>query len=184
MSVIKYDKVILKKELGDRLRTVGQEFEIANITEDKYLLRDAKTKVAIATVDIAEFEEYFEKPEEMVGWTPWVAIFDKIEGGIDAFYRTRGDKKVQVRLVKDKKPNEKYILKEASCNTMDEFNLFFGITMAYKRCLIEHLKREEAEQTKLVAEQTRKLDEIRNELKDNKRQVSQMINSLPEEGTK
>lgn len=183
MSVIKYDKVILKKELGDRLRMVGQEFEIANITEDKYLLRDAKTKVAIATVDIAEFEEYFEKPEKMVEWTPWTAIFDGISGGIDAFYRTKG-KKVQVRLVRDKKPNEKYILKEASCNTMDEFNLFFGITLAYKRCLIEHLKREEAEQTKLVAEQTRKLDEIRNELKDSKRYISQMINSLPEEGTK
>lgn len=183
MSVVRYDKVILKKELGDKLRMVGQEFEIANITEDKYLLRDANTKVAIATVNITEFEEYFEEPEKMVEWTPWVAIFDRIDGGIDAFYRVKG-KKVQVRLVKDKKPNEKYILKEASCNTMDEFNLFFGIQLAYKRCLIEHLEREEARQTKLVAEQTKILNEIRNEIKDGKRYISQMINSLPEEGTK
>lgn len=178
MSVIKYDKVILKKELGDRLRMVGQEYEIANITEDKYLLRDVKTKVAIATVDIAEFEEYFEKPENMVEWTPWTAIFKKADGSIDAFYRCKG-KKVQVKML-DKKSNDKsFIRAEASCNlpANDEFNLYFGVQLAYKRCQIKYLEREKAEYTRL-------LHQIENDLKDSKRYVSQMINSLPEEGTK
>lgn len=61
------------------------------------------------------------------GWTPWQSIVG-FNGQTDAEYRTNG-KKTQVRFLIDK------VRAESCCDNRDEFNLSFGIRMAYLRCL-------------------------------------------------
>lgn len=127
---------------------------------------------------ILENELGDENPVGVTEWTPWMAIFKKVDGSIDAFYRRKG-KKVEVKMLDKKNSDKSFIKAEASCNlpANDEFNLYFGISLAYERCKVKYLKRERAEHTRL-------LHQIENELKDSNRYISQMINSLPEEGVK
>lgn len=123
MNIFRNDRVVLIKEF-ENMKQVGNEYEVANITETAVVLRDAKTKVAICAVNIPSFEEYFKKQEDVTGWTKWQGFSDET-GKTVGVYRTNF-RKVQVRI-------NGGIQGEASCNRTDEFNLFFGINLAYLR---------------------------------------------------
>lgn len=168
MSVLKYDRVVLIKEF-EKLRTVGETYEIANIIEESFILRNAETKIAVGVINIKDFEEYFKKEEEVKSWTPWT-VFNTNDGRV-AFYRTNR-RKVEV----------KYdgVKSTAYCSKADEFNLYFGITLAYRRCLVKQsikLKKK-TEENKRMLETV--LEQIESEIKDNKTFIKRMINSLEE----
>ena len=130
MNIFRNEKVVLMKPMG-ALQTVGETYEVANITDTAIVLRDAKTKIAIGAVDINDIDKYFEKPENIKGWTPWQRLVDQ-RGNTIAFYRTNR-KKVQVRAADGFRG-------EATCNKCDEFNLYFGLSLAMKRCELKMLK--------------------------------------------
>lgn len=143
MNIIKNDRVILIKEM-DSLKIVGQEFEVANIIrDDTIVLRDAKSKTAVCSIDIESFDEYFAKQEVKMGWTKWTRIVDP-DGNMIAEYRTN-QKKVEVRIPNnmidsDIGSNGRVIHSTATCSQGDEFNLSFGIQLAYLRCERKWLK--------------------------------------------
>ena len=130
MNIMRNDKVILTKAMGN-LQVVGETFEVANVTETAVILRNASNKVAVGAIDITMFDQYFKKPEEVKGWTPWQRLVDPI-GNTIAFYRTNW-KKVQVRTSDD-------IRGEATCNKCDDFNLYVGLHIAMNRCEVKALK--------------------------------------------
>lgn len=164
-SILKYDRVVLIKEFG-KMKMVGEVYEVANITETAFVLRDAKNKVAVGAINIKDLEEYFKKEEEVSGWTPWTPVLAK-DGSIELFYRTN-HKKVQVRLV------ENGIKGESSCNTIDDFNLYFGIKLAYTRLRTKLLK-----DNKKLCEDN--LKAINSEIKENEKYMKQMVDSLKKE---
>lgn len=163
MNVMRNDKVILVKSF-ENLEVVGMEYEVANIIEDKVVLRDATTKVAVGVVDIVSFGEYFKKPEEVKGWTKWYGLLNE-EGDVIASYRTNF-KKVQVR-------TNNGVRSEASCMAEDEFNLMFGIRLAYTRCVHKNLKAMEKE-----CEYTLKV--VRSEKVESKNMIKKLLRSLEE----
>ena len=133
-TTLKFDRCILVKELNERFKKVGEIYEIANVLDEAFLLRDGKTRTAIGVVSFADFEKCFTKEEEFKGWTPWCPLTG-FDGQTDAVYRTNR-KKVQVKFLTNK------VRAEASCNKKeDEFNLFFGVQMAYLRALNKSLKK-------------------------------------------
>lgn len=131
MNIVRFDKVVLVKEL-ENLKSTGKEYEVANITNISVIVRDAKTKVAICSVDIDKFDQYFKKVEDAKGWTNWQRLMGANNDTM-ASYRTNY-KKVQVRLIDGTKS-------EATCHVEDKFNLMFGIRLAYLRCCNKLLKR-------------------------------------------
>lgn len=162
-TTLKFDRVVLTKELNDKFKQVGEVFEVANILDDSFLLRDARTRIAVGVVNFEDFGNHFTNEEKHKGWTPWTQ-FIGFDGQNDAFYRTNG-KKVQVRFLTSK------IKSEACCCKDDEFNLAFGIRIAYLRCL-----------NKVLAEQRGKYEEsvktINSEIAENETILKKMINSL------
>lgn len=124
MNVVRNDKVVLVKEFGE-LKTIGESYEVANVTDTAIVLRNVVTKIAVCAVNIDNFDEYFTKQENVKGWTPWQRLVDEASNTI-AFYRTNY-KKVQVK-------TNNYRA-EATCNKGDNFNLYFGIQLAYARCM-------------------------------------------------
>ena len=48
-TVLMYDRCVLTQELNEKIKKVGDVFEIANVFEDSFLLRDGKTRTALAT---------------------------------------------------------------------------------------------------------------------------------------
>lgn len=163
-TTLKFDRVILTKELNERLKQVGDVFEIANIFDGSFLLRDAKTKLAIGTVSFEDFEKHFVHEENFKGWTNWQR-FNGYDGQNDCMYRTNG-KKVQVKFLTDK------VRAESCCHKENEFNLAFGLQSAYLRCLNKAL---EIKKKKCEEE----LKKIEMEIIDNERIIQKMINSLP-----
>lgn len=160
MSILKYDRVILTKEL-DKMVNIGEAYEVAIVNEDSFLMRDARTKVAMGVISLEEFYNHFRKPEDIKGWTPWVKFTDK--DGDAAFYKTN------FRKVMVKCGNTKAV---ASCNMAeDDFNLHFGIRIAYGRCINKMLKKEKEECEK-------RLKDIQSEMKDNLVLMRNMIASL------
>lgn len=121
-TIIRNDKVILVKEFG-KLKMIGQTFEVANITDKAVVIRDERTKVAVAAVDIEEFDIYFKKVID--GWSDWTVLVAQ-NGVTMGWYRTNG-KKVQVKTNNGERA-------EATCNKTDEFNLYIGVNMAFNRC--------------------------------------------------
>ena len=162
-STLKFDRVILTKELNDRFRRVGDVFEIASISNDSFLLRDGKTRVALGVVSFEDFEKCFVKENEFKGWTAWTPLTG-FDGQTDALYKTNR-KKVIVKFLTDKTKAE------ACCNKADDFNLFFGVQMAYMRCLNKALLKRKASYEK-------KLKEINSEIADNNKIIEKMIGSL------
>lgn len=162
-TVLKFDKVVLVKELNDKFKKVGEVFEIANILDDSFLLRDTKTRVAIGVVSFSDFEKYFVHKENFKGWTSWTQ-FIGYDGHSDCFYRTN-HRKVQVKFVTDNVKAESY------CCKGDVFNLSFGIQLAYLRCI----NKAKAKKTYKLQEEIYKLDR---EILDNIRTERKMINSL------
>lgn len=162
-SVLKFDRVILTKELNERFCKVGEVFEIAVVMEGSFLLREASTKVAIGVISFDDFERCFTKEEAFKGWTKWTKMTG-LNGQSDVFYRTNG-KKVQVRFLKDK------VRSEASCHMLDEFNLFTGISIAYLRCVNKVLLKNKVEHEKA-------LNEIDIELMDNNKTIKNILSKL------
>lgn len=130
MNIMRNDKVVLTKVMGN-FQVVGETFEVANVTETAVVLRNERTRVAVGAIDIDMFDQYFKKPEEAKGWTDWQRLVDQ-RGNTIAFYRTNW-KKVQVRSIDG-------VRAEATCNKCDEFNLYFGLSIAMKRCELKELK--------------------------------------------
>lgn len=163
-TVLKYDRVVLVKELNERIKKVGETYEIANVLDEAFLLRDSKTRTAVGVVSFEDFEKHFVKEEDAKGWTSWTPLTG-FDGHNDAFYKTNG-KKVQVKFLTDK------IRAEASCNKKeDDFNLTFGIHMAYLRCLNKALGKK---QKRLEDE----LRAVKIELAENNNIMKRMTESL------
>lgn len=161
MFILRNDKVVLIKEFGE-LKIVGETFEIANITDTAVVLRDARNKIAVGAIDIAVFDQYFKKPEEVKGWTSWQRLVDQL-GNTIAFYRTN-QKKVQVRTTED-------IRAEATCNKCDEFNLAFGIRLAMTRCELKMLKH-------IHSEYTQVMERMNGDIKMKEDMIRKMIKSI------
>lgn len=163
-TILKFDRVVLTKELNEKFKKVGEEFEIANVLDDSFLLRDTKTRVAIGVVSFEDFDKCFVAAENFKGWTQWVAITG-FNGQTDAYYRTNR-RKTQVKFITDKVRAEACLNKKE-----DEFNLYFGIQLAYLRCL-----------NKAMAKKSDKLQEeiymLDREIYDNIKLEKKMINSL------
>ena len=171
-TVLKFDRVILTKELNGRFKKVGEAFEIANILvanesanieSNFFLLRDAKTRVAVGVVSLEDFERCFVKEENYKGWTPWTS-FTGYDGQNDVLYRTNR-RKTQVKFARDN------VRAESCCCADDEFNLGFGVQIAYLRCLNKVLsqKKKEAED---------QLKRIKCDIAENNTMIGNMISSL------
>lgn len=162
-TTLNYERVVLVKELNEKFRKVGEVFEVANIFEDSFLLRDGRTRIAIGTVNFKDFENCFVHEANFKGWTKWMPL-TSFNGQTDAFYRTNR-KKTQIKFLTDK------VRAESCCHVSDEFNLHFGIQTAYLRALNKaHLKK--------VMEYTEKIKEIKSEIADNANIIKRMVNSL------
>lgn len=162
-TTLKFDRVILIKELDEKIKKVGDVFEIASIFDNSFLLRDGKTKVAVGVISFEDFEKHFVKEDKFKGWTRWIPLTG-FDGQTDAMYRTNR-KKVQVKFLTDK------VRAEASCNKLDEFNLFFGVQTAYLRCLNKALEKKKVEYE--IA-----LNNVNHDIAENTKILKQMINSI------
>lgn len=163
-TTIKFDRVVLVKEFNDKIKKVGEVFEIANILDGSFLLREEKSKVAVGVITFADFEKHFVHEENFKGWTNWCPLAG-YDGQSDAFYRTNG-RKVQVKFLTDK------IRAESCCNKVNDFNLAFGIQLAYLRALNKaYLKK--------ATKYEEALKQIDMEMVDNERIIKKMVNSLP-----
>lgn len=162
-TILSLDIVILTKEMNGKVKKVGEVFEIANVIDGAFVLRDAKTKVAIGVVSFEDFDKYFVREEEFKGWTSWTPLTG-FDGQTDALYRTN-KKKVQVKFLTDG------TRAEAACCKGDDFNLFFGIQIAYLRCM-----------NKALEKKKKRLEEEVNltwqDIADNKNIIKRMVNSL------
>lgn len=169
-TTLKFDKVVLVKELNDNIKKVGEVFEIANILDDSFLLRDSKTRVAVGIVSFEDFEKHFIHAENFKGWTQWTPLTG-FDGQSDVCYRTNR-RKVQVKFITDK------VRAESSKHKDDEFNLYFGIQLAYLRCLNKAwIKKKNECETKLAAVNF-ELAKANSEIADNERIIESMIHSL------
>ena len=162
-TILKFDRVVLIKELNDKIKKVGDVFEIANILDNSFLLREAKSKVAVGVISFEDFDKHFVAEENFVGWTQWTQITG-FDGQTDVLYRTNR-KRVQIKFITNK------VRAECCCHKLDEFNLFFGIQMAYLRCRNKVLEKQRAEYEE-------KLNNIKCEITDNKDIIKKMIGSL------
>lgn len=162
-TVLRFDKCVLVKELNEKLKQVGDVFEIANILEDSFVLRSAKTKVAIGAVSFEDFEKHFVHEGNFKGWTNWTPLVG-FDGQTDAFYRTNR-KKTQVKFLTDK------VRAEACCSKVDDFNLSFGVQIAYLRCLNKAMSKQKVEFEE-------KIKSINGEIADNESIIKKMVNSL------
>ena len=168
MNIMRGDKVVLVKGM-DSFKKVGETFEIANITETKIILREVTSKIAVGAVDIDAFETHFKKPEEISGWTKWEKLVDHV-GNVIAHYRTNG-KKVQVRTPDGYRS-------EATCHKVDNFDVFFGIQLAYSRCLVKSLSdKEDSLMADMVAIE-RELGNVQSVRSEVKHAIKMMVNSL------
>lgn len=162
MSIMRGDKVVLIKEHA-KMKMVGATVEVGNITETFIVLRNPKTKVAIAAVDIDEFYKYF-KPE-LSSWTPWteLMIVDGVNSQQIGWYRTN-HKKVQVKL-------NNGVRAEATCNKTDEFSLYTGVNIAVNRCNEKLVKQ-------MIEDTQKQLKELSTEYEDIKIRIDNLIKQV------
>lgn len=164
-TTLKFDRVVLIKELNEKFSKIGEVFEVANILENSFLLRDAKTKIAIGVVSFDDFEKCFVHESNFSGWTSWTPLTG-FDGQNDVYYRTNR-RKTQVKFITDNVRAESFL----NTKEGDEFNLYFGIQLAYLRALNKaYLKK--------VAKYEKELKKINTEVVDNERIIQKMINSL------
>lgn len=164
-TVLKFDRVVLIKELNDKIKKVGDVFEIANILDNSFLLREAKSKVAVGVISFEDFDKHFVPEENFQGWTRWTP-FVGYDGQSDCFYRTNR-KRVQVKFLTNKVRTEACINKKDN----DEFNLSFGIQLAYLRCLKKAM-------SKKVYVMQKEICELEKEICDISQAEKKMINSF------
>lgn len=162
-TVLKFDRVVLVKELNDKIKKAGDVFEVANILEGSFLLRESKSKVAVGVVSFEDFDKHFVKEEDFVGWTPWFQLVG-FDGQNDVQYRTNRHK-VQVQFLTDKVRAESY------CHKADDFDLTFGLRLAYLRCLNKAM----AKKQQKLQQEANKLDR---EILDNEKTIEKMITLL------
>ena len=162
-TTLKFDRVILTKELNEKLNKVGEAFEIANIIDGSFVLRSAKTKIAVGVVSFEDFDNHFVREENFKGWTNWTPLVG-FDGQTDAMYRTNR-KKTQVKFVTTKDRAE------CCCSKDDDFNLGFGIQLAYLRCLNKARTRQRLELEE-------KLNMVEHEIAENETIMKKMVNSL------
>lgn len=169
MIILKNDKVVLIKEFGN-LQTVGETYEVANITDTAIVIRDVSTKIAVGAVDISDFYKYFKKPDEVKGWTEWKEIRDADD---DIFFYRTNQKRVQVKSLDN-------IRAESSCNQKDndEFNLHFGLTLAYLKCKNKTLKQDEENVKDYIKRLNKELENIYSKMAENKNQIKRMMRYL------
>lgn len=161
-TVLIFDRVVLVKELNDKMKKLGEVFEIANIVDGSFVLRNTKTRAAVGVVNFEDFDKHFVKEGEFKGWTKWMP-FVGLER-TDAFYRTNRHK-IEVKFVTDK------VRATACCHKDDEFNLSFGVQLAYYRC----------EQKSLLKQRAKYKEEIKRinqEIADYNLDISEMIKTL------
>lgn len=164
-TTIKFDRVVLIKELNERFCKIGEVFEVANILDNSFLLRDSKTKVALGAVSFEDFEKCFVHESNFSGWTQWAPLTG-FDGQTDAYYRTNR-RKTQVKFLTDNVRAESFL----NVKDGDAFNLYFGIQLAYLRCLNKaNLKK--------VIKYEEELKKSNLEITDNNRIIQKMINSL------
>lgn len=163
MSVLKYDKVILVKEFGEKMKKVGEVYEIASILDSDFLIRDSKTKIALGVISFEDFDKHFVHEDNFKGWTKWSPLVG-FDGQSDAFYRSNG-KKTQVKFLTDN------VRAECCCCNDDDFNLSFGIQLAYLRALNKARLKQKAE-----LEETMK--SVEHEIAENNTIIKKMVNSL------
>lgn len=162
-TTLKFDEVVLVKELDDKFKKLGEHYQIANVLDGSFLLRDVKSKVALGVVSFDDFEKHFVHAENFKGWTKW-QFFNGLDGQNDCMYKTNG-RRVKVKFVTDK------VRGESCCHSDDEFNLSFGLQIAYLRALNKKL-------TKQKEEYKEKLAAINGELAENKGIIRKMLDSL------
>lgn len=162
-TTLKFDRVILTKELNGKVKKVGDVFEIANVLDDCFVLREASSKTAVGIVKFEDFDKHFVHEKNFDGWTAWTP-FVGFDGQTDVYYRTNR-RKVQVKFLTSG------VRAEAACHKMDEFNLSFGVQAAYIRCLNKAL-------SKKKTEYETELSRINGEIIDNQNILKRMVNSL------
>ena len=162
-TTLKFDRVVLVKELNEKFKKVGDVFEVANILDNSFLLRDSITRIALGVVSFDDFERCFVCENNFKGWTNWT-LFAGFNGHNDCMYRTNR-RKTQVKFLTDN------VRAESCCCKNDEFNLAFGIQTAYLRCFNKALLKKKDEYES-------KLKSIDAELADNKAILKKMINNL------
>lgn len=162
-TTLRFDRCVLVKELNEKFKQIGETFEVANVSEDSFLLRSAKTKVAVGAVSLEDFDKHFVYEENFKGWTDWQSIvgFDE---QTNAVYKTNL-KKVRVKF-----PTSR-VCAEACCCRDDDFNLSFGIHLAYLRCLNKAREKQRAELSE-------KMKIVEHEIAENKHIIKQMVNSI------
>ena len=169
-TTLKFDRVILIKELNDKIKKVGEVFEIANVLEDSFLLRESKTKLAVGVISFTDFEKHFVHEQNFRGWTDWTPIIG-FNGQSDAVYRTNR-KKIQLKFLTNK------VRAESCCNNIDDFNLTFGLNLAYLRALNKAYSKKVIEYENELKRCENELKRIDREMIDNERIIKQMVNSL------
>lgn len=162
-TVLMFDRVVLTKELNEKVKKVGDVFEIANIFENSFLLRDSKTRVAVGVISFEDFDKHFVHEENFKGWTNWTPITG-FDGQTDAFYRTNR-RKTQVKFLTDK------VRAESCCKKTDDFNLSFGINTAYLRCRNKSCAKRKAAYEEAI-------NAINRDMADNEQMLKKMINSI------
>ena len=163
-TILKYDRVILTKELNDKIKKVGEVFEIANIFDDSFLLRESKSKIAVGVISFENFDKHFVfETNYNKKWTNWT-LFNGFDGQNDCLYRTNG-RKVQCKFIKDK------IKGESCCCKGDEFNLSFGLQLAYLRACNKLLTKQKNSNETII-------NEINAEIKNNQDIIKKMMKSL------
>lgn len=162
-TVLRFDKYVLTKELNEKFKQVGETYEIANILEDSFMLRDAKTKVALGLVNFEDFQKHFVAVENFKGWTPWQQIIG-FDGQTDCFYKTNR-KKVRVKFLTDK------VMGECCCTKGDDFSLSFGIQLAYLRALNKAREKQKADLEEAMKS-------IEHEIAENNTIIKKMVNSV------
>lgn len=175
MNVFRSDRVVFIKDYDNSKLIVGETYEVANITDSSIVLRNVKNKVAVASIAIDEFDQHFKKANEVTGWTRWIPLALR-DANITAFYRTNG-KKVQVRIGVGGKVGNRSMQGEASCMRDDEFNLMFGLQLAYLRCENKYLNNEKKKYEK-------KMSQIKESMGHNNVEILNMLNSLDNKNKK
>lgn len=164
-TVLRFDKYVLIKELNENFNQVGETYEVANILEDSFVLRNVNTKTALGLVDFEDFEKYFVAVENFKGWTPWKQLIG-FNGQSDIFYKTNR-KKVRVKFLTDK------VMGESCCTKGDDFSLSFDIQLAYLRALNKA-------RTKQRIELENELNMVEHEIAENNTIIKKMVNSIGE----
>lgn len=151
MNILRNDEVTLIKAF-ENLKKIGETYEVANITDTKIVIRDRNSKLALAAVDIENFEEYFKKNYVSNGWTDWIGITDEMNN-LAAYYRTN-QKRVEVKTVDGKFKGK------SSCNKTDTFSLDKGIKLAVARCHKKIAEHEQAEVGQHLKNLTKEIEAV------------------------